>query len=100
MRRGIHWFRNDLRLRDNTALGALVSRVDAWLPVFILDRRTIAGSSFGAPRTRFLLDCLGRLSRDLEKRGVPLILREGPPRRCCRSSCMRRVRGSFPSTRM
>jgi deoxyribodipyrimidine photo-lyase len=77
--RGIHWFRNDLRVRDNTALEALVSRVDAWLPVFILDPRIIAGPRFGAPRTRFLLDCLGRLSRDLEKRGVPLIVREGQP---------------------
>ena len=79
MTRGIHWFRNDLRLQDNTALEELVSRADAWLPVFILDPRIIAGAGFGAPRTRFLLDCLGRLRRDLEKRGVPLVVREGHP---------------------
>ena len=79
MTRGIHWFRNDLRLQDNTALEELVSRADAWLPVFILDPRIIAGAGFGAPRMRFLLDCLGRLSRDLEKRGVPLVVREGRP---------------------
>jgi len=75
--RGAHWFRNDLRLRDNTALEELVSKADAWLPVFILDPSLIAGPRFGAPRTRLLLDCLGRLSRELEKGGVPLIVREG-----------------------
>ena len=79
MTRGIHWFRNDLRLRDNTALNALADRVEEWLPVFVLDPRILAGPRRGEPRTRFLLDCLGRLSRDLEKRGVPLLVRTGRP---------------------
>jgi deoxyribodipyrimidine photo-lyase len=77
--RGLHWFRNDLRLRDNTALEALATRVEQWLPVFVLDPRITAGPSGGEPRARFLLDCLGRLSRDLEKRGVPLLVRKGRP---------------------
>ena len=77
--RGIHWFRKDLRLQDNTSLKELVSRTDAWLPVFVLDPRIISGPRVGEPRTRFLLDCLGRLGRDLEKRGVPLIVRAGRP---------------------
>jgi deoxyribodipyrimidine photo-lyase len=76
--RGLHWFRNDLRLQDNTALGALVTLAEEWLPVFVLDPR-IAGTRVGMPRNRFLLDCLARLSRDLEKRGVPLLVREGRP---------------------
>ncbi|MDH5567502.1 MAG: DNA photolyase family protein, partial [Myxococcales bacterium] len=38
-----------------------------------------AGPRAGAPRVRFLLDCLDRLRRDLEKRGVPLLVREGRP---------------------
>ncbi len=79
MSRGLHWFRNDLRLRDNTALAALVSQVEAWLPVFVLDPRLVAGPRRGEARMRFLLDCLGRLGRDLEKRGVPLLVREGRP---------------------
>lgn len=79
MTRGLHWFRNDLRLQDNTALDALVSRVDGWLPVFVLDPRLLADPGADAPRTRFLLDCLGRLGRDLGKRGVPLVVRRGRP---------------------
>jgi deoxyribodipyrimidine photolyase len=54
-------------------------RAGEWLPVFVLDPRIITGPRMGEPRTRFLLDCLGRLSRDLEKRGVPLLVREGRP---------------------
>jgi deoxyribodipyrimidine photo-lyase len=77
--RGLHWFRNDLRLRDNIALEALARRAEQWLPVFVLDPRIIAGPRVGGPRARFLLDCLGRLSRDLEKRGVPLLVRAGRP---------------------
>jgi deoxyribodipyrimidine photo-lyase len=75
--RGLHWFRNDLRLRDNTALAALSTRVEAWLPVFVLDPRLLAGAA--EPRTRFLFDSLTRLGRALEKRGLPLLVRRGRP---------------------
>jgi deoxyribodipyrimidine photo-lyase len=76
--RALHWFRNDLRLRDNTALEALSARAEQWLAVFVLDER-IMGADAANPRARFLFDCLGRLSRDLEKRGVPLLVRTGRP---------------------
>ncbi len=79
MSRGLHWFRNDLRLQDNSALNALAARAEAWLPVFVLDPRISAGPRRSAARTRFLLDCLERLGRDLAKRGVPLLVREGRP---------------------
>ena len=79
MARGLHWFRNDLRLRDNTALDALASRAEQWLPVFVLDPRLLHGRRAGSPRSRFLLDCLGRLGRELEKRGFALLIREGLP---------------------
>ena len=77
--RGLHWFRNDLRLHDNTALKALAAHAREWLPVFVLDPRLITGPRAGEPRTRFLLDCLARLGRDLGKRGVPLVVRKGRP---------------------
>jgi deoxyribodipyrimidine photo-lyase len=77
--RGLHWFRNDLRLRDNTALDALAGRAEQWLGVFVMDPRLLRGPRAGSPRLRFLLDCLGRLGRDLEKRGLTLLIREGRP---------------------
>jgi deoxyribodipyrimidine photo-lyase len=75
--RGLHWFRNDLRLRDNTALDALTERAEQWLPVFVIDPRI---ASPRAPRrTAFLFDTLAHLGRDLAARGVPLLVRTGRP---------------------
>jgi deoxyribodipyrimidine photo-lyase len=79
MARGLHWFRNDLRLQDNTALAALAECAEEWLPVFVLDPRIVGDAKSGAPRMRFLLDCLERLGHALEKRGVPLLVRTGRP---------------------
>lgn len=69
--RGIHWFRNDLRLQDNTALAALSERVEEWLPIFVLDPRIFSRMNSGQPRVRFLLDCLDRLGEELATRPVP-----------------------------
>ena len=79
MTRGLHWFRNDLRLADNTALIALLERAQEWLPVFVLDPTLRSGLGAGSHRERFLHDCLNRLARDLESRGVPLLVRSGAP---------------------
>ncbi len=77
--RGLHWFRNDLRLDDNRSLMALAERVDEWLPVFVLDPELLANSPVDRPRTRFLLDCLASLGAELAARGVPLQILEGRP---------------------
>jgi deoxyribodipyrimidine photo-lyase len=77
--RGVFWFRNDLRLRDNRALAALAARVDELVPAFVLDPRLLGSPRTGAPRVRFLLDCLARLADDLARRGCPLVLRRGDP---------------------
>jgi len=79
--RGLFWFRNDLRLADNRSLDALVARVEEWLPVFVLDDRLLAGRNRSPARTRFLLDCLGRLGSALGERGVPLQVCSGRPER-------------------
>jgi deoxyribodipyrimidine photo-lyase len=77
--RGLHWFRNDLRLDDNRSLSALAERVDEWLPVFVLDPTLLARSPVDRPRTRFLLDCLESLRADLAARGIPLQVLAGRP---------------------
>jgi len=77
--RALHWFRNDLRLRDNTALAEMAARADAWLPVFVWDPRLVGDGS--TPRVRFLLDCLRRLAHSLAERDVPLLVRSGRPER-------------------
>lgn len=77
--RAIHWFRHDLRLRDNAALCAAAAQADEIIPVFILDPRLLEGGRSGEPRKQFLLDCLARLAQELEARGSRLVLRQGDP---------------------
>jgi deoxyribodipyrimidine photo-lyase len=77
--RVVHWFRCDLRLRDNTALAAAARRTDALTLLFVLDDRLLAGDGVGAPRLQFLAASLARLSVDLAARGQRLVVRRGDP---------------------
>jgi len=79
--RVVHWFRSDLRLRDNTALSAAARRADALGLLFVLDDRLLAGDGAGAPRVRFLAGSLERLGADLARRGQRLLVRSGDPAR-------------------
>jgi deoxyribodipyrimidine photo-lyase len=79
MTRGIHWFRNDLRLHDNLALTALADRATAWLPLFVIDPAMLDRSGRDSPRARFLFDCLARLEGDLLAKGFALQILEGKP---------------------
>jgi deoxyribodipyrimidine photo-lyase len=73
----IHWFRRDLRLRDNTALNAAVAAHDRILPVYILSDWKKSHPWTGPGRQQFLCNCLASLGADLEKTGSPLVLRQG-----------------------
>lgn len=75
--RALHWFRSDLRVRDNTALRAVAERSDRLACVFVFDPRLLANA--GAPRVRFMVDCVRRLAQDLEQRGSVLLIRSGDP---------------------
>lgn len=96
MKRGIHWFRRDLRLRDNLALSALSQQVDAFLPVFIIDPRFVSKTKGTLPRTSFLFNCLERLEKDLAQRGHRLLLRVGKPEDVI-PELMREARADFLS---
>jgi deoxyribodipyrimidine photo-lyase len=73
--RALHWFRSDLRLRDNTALCAAAAHADHLACVFVFDPRLLAGA--GERRVRFMAECVRRLAVDLEQRGSRLLLRIG-----------------------
>jgi deoxyribodipyrimidine photo-lyase len=76
--RTVHWFRNDLRLRDNTGLAA-AARAAELIPLFVIDDHLLTGAHASPTRRRFLLDCVARLAADLAERGCPLIVRGGDP---------------------
>lgn len=81
----IHWFRNDLRLHDNSALYQACQDAQLVLPVYILDPRSIETlpainvPRAGGHRVRFLLESLADLRRSLRNKGSDLLIRVGNP---------------------
>jgi len=73
----IHWFRRDLRITDNTALTAAVSRFDAVAPVYVLSSWKTTHRWTGSNRQQFLCGCLHSLDQNLHAVGGRLIVREG-----------------------
>ena len=76
--RGLHWFRNDLRLRDHGVLSALADRVDEWGALFVFDP-ALLDPKRARNRDRFLIECLLSVHEELEERGVPLWTVRGRP---------------------
>ncbi|MDX1648383.1 MAG: deoxyribodipyrimidine photo-lyase [Myxococcota bacterium] len=79
MTRTVHWFRNDLRRRDNRALREACDGADALLCLFVLDPRLLEREDAGGPRLRFLREGLTRLDEALQERGQRLVVRRGDP---------------------
>jgi deoxyribodipyrimidine photo-lyase len=81
--RAVHWFRNDLRLGDNTALAAACARAEELVPLFVVDPRLFGADRHSdrtpAKRLNFLLESLAELAGALERAGCPLIVRVGDP---------------------
>jgi deoxyribodipyrimidine photo-lyase len=76
----IHWFRRDLRLRDNTALLDAAARSGGRvLPLFLFDQRIYRGRFASANRTQWLLDTLAALRSELRAHGSDLLIRSGRP---------------------
>ena len=79
----IHWFRRDLRLRDNPALSDAASHGPV-VCLFILDDDDAGGNATGAASRWWLHHSLAALDSDLREHGGGLILRRGPAARVIR----------------
>lgn len=77
MKRVIHWFRRDLRISDNTALGVAAKRAEQVIPVFVLEDAFRTGPDVGAARLAFLLHSLESLRKNLHELGYTLVIRRG-----------------------
>ncbi len=71
------WFRQDLRLADNAALAAALSRGGPVLPVFVLDDAGEGRWPMGGAARWWLHHSLAALDADLRGRGARLILARG-----------------------
>jgi deoxyribodipyrimidine photo-lyase len=79
MRLAIMLFTRDLRLHDNPALDAAVTRAAEVLPFFVLDDRLVTGPRAAPGRVRFLVEALADLRSSLRGRGGDLVIRRGDP---------------------
>ena len=79
MSTAIWWIRRDLRVSDNQALAAALSRAEQVLPVFVLDPKLLNSSYVGEKRLAFLYAGLRALDNDLRQRGSGLVVRSGDP---------------------
>lgn len=73
----ILWFRNDLRLADNSALAAAIDAGAPVLPVFIQDAGSFGDWAPGEASNWWLHHALQSLDRDLAVLGGGLVLRRG-----------------------
>ncbi len=85
MVRSILWFRQDLRLHDNEALSEAIRNSDELIPVYIFDPRQFSQvTAYGTPktgvaRTKFLLESVENLRKQLRVLGSDLVVRKGKP---------------------
>jgi deoxyribodipyrimidine photo-lyase len=73
----IHWFRRDLRIADNPALGSAAKPEVPVIPVYILSAWNRAHAWTGPNRQQFLCSSLASLAGNLQTIGGRLIIRRG-----------------------
>ncbi|MBX2845438.1 MAG: DASH family cryptochrome [Saprospiraceae bacterium] len=82
MKKGIVWFRNNLRLHDNEALSQAIAQCDEIIPVFVFDTRQFRKDVWGHSKTgpfrgRFLFETVKALKNALQEKGSDLIIQTG-----------------------
>ncbi|GLR17408.1 DASH family cryptochrome [Portibacter lacus] len=84
-KRGIVWFRSDLRLHDNEAIFEAINHVKELLYVYVFDERVFLGKTkYGFRKTekyrsKFIIQSIHNLRQNLKERGCRLIVRVGKP---------------------
>ena len=84
MKRGIVWFKNDLRLHDNETLAQAMEQCDEIIPIYCFDDSHFKITEFGFNKTgnfraQFLLESLIDLDNNLRAIGSGLIIVKGNP---------------------
>ena len=79
MKTTIHWFRRDLRIKDNTALYHALSQNNNVQCIFIFDENIIDELPKNDHRISFIYDSLLKLNNELNKYGSSLKIYRGKP---------------------
>ena len=79
MKTSIFWFRRDLRLNDNRALGEALKSGMPVMPLFIFDTNITDELNIDDPRISFIYENLSSINKDLSKSGSSILIRAGDP---------------------
>lgn len=79
MKVSIFWFRRDLRLEDNTALYAAVTRKKNILPIFIFDEHILDELPDNDPRVFFIFNTLKKIHKRLQENNSSILVLKGKP---------------------
>lgn len=84
MRKGLYWFRNNLRLDDNPSLNYACRSFDELYFIFILDSKFLENTKWGFPhigksRLGFLMETVSEMEQKFHNKGVQLIFKIGKP---------------------
>jgi deoxyribodipyrimidine photo-lyase len=75
--KGLVWFREDLRLHDNSALYYAAKHCpEGIIGIYIIDTRLWKKHHIAACRIQFILSGLNELSQNLQTRGIPLLVKK------------------------
>lgn len=83
----IFWFRRDLRIDDNMALGKCILEGREILPIYIIENELLDEAVISQPRILFLFSALMRLSEKLEKMNSKLFIYKGKPKTVIQTLC-------------
>ena len=79
MKVNIFWFRRDLRIEDNRALGEALNSGLPVLPVFIFDTNITDDLPSDDPRISFIYETLSSLNSELNKKSSSVCIMKGDP---------------------
>lgn len=82
MKRGLVWFRNDLRLRHNATLQRAMQECDEIVPLYIFDKNhyqmmDLGFSKIGATRAQFICESVANLQHNIKSRSGALVTQIG-----------------------
>jgi deoxyribodipyrimidine photo-lyase len=83
-KRIVVWFRNDLRLSDNSTLAKAIQDADEVIPVYCFEPRMfkkldLGFAKTGKFKTKFLIESVLNLRKNLQEKGANLFILEGQP---------------------
>ena len=94
LKTGLVWFRNDLRVEDNSSLAKATQVCERVIGLYCLDPRNLETDRFGFKKTekfraKFLLETLHDLKKELDSKNIDLLVFQSTPEQIIPELCIK-----------